>query len=1211
VGRGADTFVEDVAQMETPVPSAAVDEVTFASAVAPFTPADRPEAPDAIPPELAHHERVGDRSRRRFMIATAMLAFVVAGLLGVAVYRIATDKGELVIRTESDDVKVVITQGGKQVDVIDAKTDKQISLALRSGVYESQLKGAPEGLKLDIDRATLTRGETVLATITKITPKQAQYLMLPIDKVASAVSTKGLFSGSEALPTGVERLIFPNWGKQEVFGIPFNVIDPKGDSVKNAIVLYGPMSPLVREMPQAVKLKCGSPAKAIHLLSGVAGWGYRDDGEHKKTVCVIVRLHYRDGVTEDYELINGVHFCDYNCDANRRLWEVPGSRLAIRLLESDNSANQIRYLAIQPKNPTKVLQEIEFIKGMKGDITAPVIMAVTVERPGPSEPNGGEAPMPEQPPAKKPPDGVIAWWRADGDAKDSVGDNHGTLKAGVTFAPGVAGKAFRLDGATRYVEVPHSDLWGFGRRDFSIELWVQFRALTPSRDIGHPSAVFIGCDEGGNKWFFAYGGGFLNFHVTNANGKGGFYAKADFSADVDKWYHLAATRNRGTFTIYVDGGPVASEKVDIIIPNPDAPLTIGQAEAFFFSGLIDEVAIYDRALSPAEVKARWSALAPGTKQAPAAEKVGEVRHFGTPDYTMLHLVLSPDGQRLLTAGTDGTARYWNIETGKEIYRLPSKGGQVYGAAISPDGTKLLSCGGDRLIHVWDAATGQEVKQLKGHTDEVLGVAISPDGRMVASSGYDCQLRLWNLDTGELIASPGNVQGLGAAFSPDGKLIATWAKDHMVRLWDVKDRIEVRCLKGHKEWVRAGAFSADGSHLLTGTWPSDGNGPVARPSDLKLWEVGTGKLLRTIDLLPRANAHGVAISPDGWQALSCGTAGLVELWDLETGKQMIAFRGHVGAVNDVAFLPDGRTALSVGSDGTIRLWGLPDLPPADKKPSPSPEKSREKVGEVRQFLGHTDMVTAVAGRATIKGKVTFAGDPLPPAKTVTIPDNNKDKDYCHKGPLNDPSWMVDPKTKGVKNVVIWVKPPQGKYFPVPADERKPAEKTVKIDQPFCAFEPHVAIVFPSYFDGKKQEKTGQELVVVNSAFITHNTNWVPIDTSINSGDNVMLPPKQMRRIELFTLKPNRSNLEDRLTLKCNIHPWMTGYVWAFDHPYAAVTKEDGSYEIKNVPAGSELYIIGWHEVANYIGPAGKGTNKGEAIGPLKDKEIKAINFQISK
>jgi hypothetical protein len=231
-----------------------------------------------------------------------------------------------------------------------------------------------------------------------------------------------------------------------------------------------------------------------------------------------------------------------------------------------------------------------------------------------TKPGKGDDLVPAPPPVARPPDGVVAWWRADGNAKDSTGDHHGTLMGGATFAPGVAAQAFCLaGGATRYVEVPRSDLWGFGRRDFSIELWVQFRAVTPSRDIGLPDAIFIGCDEGnggrGRKWFFGHGGGFLYFHIVNA-GRSGFYAKADFSPDVDEWYHLAVTRSRGTFTIYVNGAPVASEKDDIIIPNPDAPLTIGQAEYFgFISGLLDEVAIYDRALSSAEVKARWSALA--------------------------------------------------------------------------------------------------------------------------------------------------------------------------------------------------------------------------------------------------------------------------------------------------------------------------------------------------------------------------------------------------------------------------------------------------------------------------------------------------------------------------------------------------------------------------------------------------------------------------
>jgi serine/threonine protein kinase len=112
------------------------------------------------------------RWQRRFLIATAILAFLVVGLLGAAVYRIATDKGELVITTESDDVEVVIKQGGKEVAIIDTKSDSRITL--RSGTYELALKGAAEGLKLNIDKATLTRGEQTLARIERVANREGK-----------------------------------------------------------------------------------------------------------------------------------------------------------------------------------------------------------------------------------------------------------------------------------------------------------------------------------------------------------------------------------------------------------------------------------------------------------------------------------------------------------------------------------------------------------------------------------------------------------------------------------------------------------------------------------------------------------------------------------------------------------------------------------------------------------------------------------------------------------------------------------------------------------------------------------------------------------------------------------------------------------------------------------------------------------------------------
>ena len=236
----------------------------------------------------------------------------------------------------------------------------------------------------------------------------------------------------------------------------------------------------------------------------------------------------------------------------------------------------------------------------------------------------------------------------------------------------------------------------------------------------------------------------------------------------------------------------------------------------------------------------------------------EVRRFGASDHAIISLALSRDGRTALSAGADGTARYWDVATGKLIYKLGNPGKQVYGVAISADGTKLLSCGEDMLIHVWDGATGKEIKQLKGHSSLVQGVSITPDNKWVASGSWDGTVRLWDLEKGTQIHSFTS-QSSGVAFSPDGNLLASWGPDTTVRLYDVKLRKEVQCLRGHSTLVRAGNFSADGSRFLSGSNAPSGSG------NLCLWDVQTGKLLRSIDGIPYGS-HGVAIAADGVRAL---------------------------------------------------------------------------------------------------------------------------------------------------------------------------------------------------------------------------------------------------------------------------------------------------------------------------------------------------------
>jgi hypothetical protein len=191
--------------------------------------------------------------------------------------------------------------------------------------------------------------------------QRGQYVPLPLAKAATIVSTRGMFYSEEAQ---AERLIFSDWSPKTFQGVPFVLVDPNGDRTPNVILLHGPNGKFPPQMPRSVRVPCNMPAKAIHLLSGVCGWGYPYSQERR--VSMIVRLHYDDGSTEDHPLRNGEHFADYI----RRV-DVPGSQFAFAL-----RGQQIRYLAVTPQRDA-VIREVEFVKGDDG--TAPVVMAATAE----------------------------------------------------------------------------------------------------------------------------------------------------------------------------------------------------------------------------------------------------------------------------------------------------------------------------------------------------------------------------------------------------------------------------------------------------------------------------------------------------------------------------------------------------------------------------------------------------------------------------------------------------------------------------------------------------------------------------------------------------------------------------------------------------------------------------------------------------------------
>lgn len=250
-------------------------------------------------------------------------------------------------------------QTGTSVEIIDAEA-KRHALAKTDivSMKETDKSLMPEGFEKVMKPAELTDLLTFLT-------QKGKFVPLPLDKVATVITTKDMFFDAGG---NTERLIFPDWKPKVFDGVPFVLVDPQKDTVKNAVMLNGPQGVIPPKMPKSVSLSFGGKAKAIHLLSGVSGWGALD-ANARKTVSMIVRITYEDGKTEDHELKNGVHFADYI----RRV-DVPESKFAFAL-----RGQQLRYLAVSPKRPDATVKTIEFVKGP--DRSAPIVMAVTVESP--------------------------------------------------------------------------------------------------------------------------------------------------------------------------------------------------------------------------------------------------------------------------------------------------------------------------------------------------------------------------------------------------------------------------------------------------------------------------------------------------------------------------------------------------------------------------------------------------------------------------------------------------------------------------------------------------------------------------------------------------------------------------------------------------------------------------------------------------------------
>jgi plastocyanin len=188
-----------------------------------------------------------------------------------------------------------------------------------------------------------------------------------------------------------------------------------------------------------------------------------------------------------------------------------------------------------------------------------------------------------------------------------------------------------------------------------------------------------------------------------------------------------------------------------------------------------------------------------------------------------------------------------------------------------------------------------------------------------------------------------------------------------------------------------------------------------------------------------------------------------------------------------------------------------------------------------------------GWATVKGRFVVDGS-VPDRSPLAI---EKDQEICGNHNLVNESVMVNGKS--IANVVIFVRTPN---VPTHDDYKQSASAQVTVDNKNCRFEPHVTSV-----------RVGQTLVIHNSDPVAHNTNIAGKALQTNP----LIPSNSSSDVKIEGAE------QSLVPLSCNIHPWMKGRLAVTATPYCAVSKNDGTFELKNLPAG-ELELQIWQEAA---------------------------------
>ena len=395
-------------------------------------------------------------------------------------------------------------------------------------------------------------------------------------------------------------------------------------------------------------------------------------------------------------------------------------------------------------------------------------------------------PTPTPTPYVSPISDLVSYWPADGHTNDVVGPNNGIFQNGSAYAAGYVAQAFDLGSATRYVSVPDSP-----SLSLTGPMTLQARIKVNTNSV--QQAIIEKYDPPGvNGYLFRISGGKLSAAMCDSTLQGAnhpVFGTTTITTGV--WHNVAAVYDGSSIKVYLDGVLDGSAVSNFPPTNGAASLKIGARgddANTRLNGLIDEVKIYNRALSVSEIQGPTSP-APTTSRAYIANQgtnsievldlatnalIGNIPVGRVP----AHIAVNSIGTRVyVTNATSNDVSVIDAGSATVIATVPVGDGPT-GIAVTPDDSRVYVVN-DRgnSVFVMDAATNQIVSSvaLFGNPE---GIAITPDGSRayVASLNGNC---VFVIDTASnMLAATIPIPALppyadilpsGVKITPDGSL----------------------------------------------------------------------------------------------------------------------------------------------------------------------------------------------------------------------------------------------------------------------------------------------------------------------------------------------------------------------------------------------------------------------------------------------------------